>query len=102
MRQISKNSKNNTENNQNPIIFGLIVEIGAAFLGIPILSIVYAIDLSNYKLDLLLIIFGAILYAIAGILSTALITMRKNNMQLLIYMVDSVIGFIACYILLVF
>lgn len=80
------------------LFFGLIVEIGAAFLGIPILSIVYAIDLSNYKLDLLLIIFGAILYAIAGILSTALITMRKNNMQLLIYMVDSVIGFIACYI----
>lgn len=82
------------------ILLGVVVEIGAAILGIPVLSLVYAIDLSNYKLDLLLIIFGAILYAVAGVFSTALITMRKNNMQLVIYTIDSIFGAIICYILI--
>lgn len=82
------------------ILLGIIVEICAAILGIPILSLVYAIDLTSYKIDLLLIIFGAILYAVAGIFSTALITMRKNNMQLVIYAVDSIFGAGLCYILI--
>lgn len=82
------------------ILLGIIVEICAAILGIPILSLVYAINLTSYKIDLLLIIFGAILYAVAGIFSTALITMRKNNMQLVIYAVDSIFGAVLCYILI--
>ena len=82
------------------LALGVIVEIGAALLGIPVLSLVYAIDLKAYKLDLLCIIFGAILYAVAGVYSTALITMRKNNMQLAIYLADSVAGVIVCYALI--
>lgn len=82
------------------LIFALLIEIAAVLLGIPILSFVYAIDLTDYKIDLILIIFGAIMYAVAGIYSTALITMRKNNMQLLIYSIDSIFGLIICYFLI--
>lgn len=82
------------------IILGILVEICAFILGIPILSVVYAIDLSEYKFDLILIIFGAILYAATGVLSTVLITMRKNSVQLLIYFIDSVFGFCICYVLI--
>lgn len=82
------------------IILGILVEICAFILGIPILSAVYAIDLSEYRFDLILIIFGAILYAVTGVLSTVLITMRKNSVQLLIYFIDSVFGFCICYVLI--
>lgn len=82
------------------LVLALLIEIAAALLGIPILSFVYAIDLTNYKIDLILIIFGAIMYAVAGIYSTALITMRKNNMQLLIYFIDSIFGVTICYFLI--
>lgn len=81
-------------------ILGLIIEIGAFVLGIPVLSFIYAIDLSLYKKDLILVLLGALCYAVAGIYSTALITMRKNNIQLLIYMIDGVFGFIICYVMI--
>lgn len=76
---------------------GVFVEIVAFFLGIPVLNIVYAINLNEYKLDLLIILFGALLYAVAGIFSTAMITMRKNNVQLIIYIIDALIGMVVCY-----
>ena len=76
---------------------GMFIEIVAFFLGIPVLNIVYAINLNDYKLDLLIIIFGALLYATAGVFSTAMITMRKNNVQLIIYIIDALIGMLACY-----
>ena len=79
---------------------GVIVEIAAALLGIPVLSFVYAIKLDSYRFDLLLIILGAIMYAIANIFSSSLIVMRKNNMQVIIYLIDSMFGLIVCYLLI--
>ncbi len=82
------------------VVLGILIEIAAYILGIPVLSFVYALNLTEYRLDLILIIFGAIMYAIAGIYSTALITMRKNNVQLLIYIISSLFGVIICYFLI--
>ena len=82
------------------LIAGALIEVIAYLFGIPVLSVIYAIDLSNYKFDLLVIIVGAICYALAGIISTALITMRKNNIQLVIYLLDSLIGMVSCYFLI--
>lgn len=82
------------------ILLGILVEIIAAFIGIPVLSIIYSINLDKYKFDLILVIFGAILYALSGVLSTALVTMRKNTMQMFIYIIDSVFSVGACYILI--
>ena len=79
------------------LILGILVEVAAWLLGIPVLNIVYAIDLNQYKMDLIFIIMGALFYAVAGIYSTILITMRKNNMQLVIYIADSIVGVIISY-----
>lgn len=82
------------------LAIGLLVEVIAAFLGIPILSFVYSLDLKLYNRDLLFIIGGAMLYAIGGIYSTILITMRKNKMQLAIYVIDAIVGMTVCYLMI--
>lgn len=82
------------------ILLGFLVEFIAAFMGIPVLSFIYSINLDKYRFDLILVIFGAILYALSGVLSTALVTMRKNIMQMFIYIIDSVFSIVACYILI--
>ena len=82
------------------ILLGFLVEVVAAFIGIPVLSFIYSINLDKYKIDLILVIFGAILYALSGVLSTALVTMRKNTIQMLIYIIDSIFSIFACYILI--
>ncbi len=82
------------------ILLGFLVEIIAAFIGIPVLGFIYSINLDKYKLDLILVIFGAILYALSGVLSTALVTMRKNTVQMFIYIIDSIFSIFVCYILI--
>ena len=54
--------------------------------------------LGRFVRKFLLIIFGAILYAIAGVFSTALITMRRNGMQLIIYLIDAIFSVIISYL----
>lgn len=82
------------------LLLGALIIVVAYFLGIPVLSIVYAIDLADYRIDLVLIILGALFYAIANIYSTALITMRKNNMQLVVFIISSIVGFIISNLLI--
>ena len=82
------------------VLFGFVVEIGAWLLGIPVLSLVYAIDLAAYRYDLMIIILGAIFYALANVFSTGLITMRKNNMQLVIYVSSAIIGWVLSNLLI--
>lgn len=82
------------------LLLWIVVEIGAYILGIPILSIVYNINLNAYKMDLLVIILGGVLYAVTNILSTGLITMRKNNYQLLIYSISAIIGLLLSKVLI--
>lgn len=73
--------------------FDLVVEIGAFVIGIPVLNIVYGINLAGYKGDLLIIILGALFYAIATVYSTVLITMRKNRVQIGIFGISALVGF---------
>ena len=83
------------------ICLGIFVELVAYILGIPVLNLIYGINLNNYRIDLILIIFGAIFYAISGIFSTVLITMRKNNMQLVIYILSSLVITLSSYLLVI-
>ncbi len=82
------------------LAIGIVIEICSAFFGIPVLSILYAIDLRKYWIDLMIIMIGAICYALAGIISTAMITMRANNGQFLIYSIDALVGTIIGYFLI--
>lgn len=66
-------------------LFGLIGVIGAYFLGIPIFNFIYNIDLSDYKISLVIVIIGAVFYGIQNILYNLLIAMRKMKLQIIIY-----------------
>lgn len=73
------------------LVFGLISLVLAYYLGIPVLNLLYGVDLTKYRLDLLIIILGATIYEIAIILSTSLIVMRSTLSQLVMFIIDSII-----------
>lgn len=59
--------------------------------GTSLLGIVYNVNLSKYSFLLLIIIVGSIFYSIVSILSNALISMRINNIQSVLFFIDSII-----------
>ncbi len=81
------------------ILLGIAALIGGYLVGIPVLNIIYGLDLNPYKLDLLLIIVGAVGLAIVTILSNALTIFNKNNIQMVLYIINSIIAFFMAIIL---
>lgn len=80
-------------------ILGLICVIGAYLLGIPVLQLIYGIELNEYRLNLVCIIFASTLSVIGTIYSSVLTTIRKTFIQFIIYCIITVIAVIASYIL---
>ncbi|MGE9883736.1 lipopolysaccharide biosynthesis protein [Blautia obeum] len=68
-------------------LFGIAVFLfgGSALLGIPVLEIVYAVNLKDYKRHLLVIIIGGCIYTFAAVLDNALVVIRKQNVLVLSY-----------------
>lgn len=66
---------------------GILLLAGSALLGIPVLSLIYAIDLSMYKPHLLIIIAGGCFYTFAAVLDNALVVIRKQYVLVLAYVV---------------
>ncbi len=83
------------------IIIGLgIFTLTCAFLfGIPVLNVVYNIELDAYKYQMLMIIAGSIFLAITIIFSNALTIMNKNRIQMYLYIINSIISFIISIVL---
>ena len=75
------------------IVFGigLIANLCCYLIGIPILEFVYGISLDGYLYPLLIIIFGAIFCGISFIVSNCLIAMRKTFIQVILYVVISIL-----------
>lgn len=65
----------------------ILIIIGAAILGIPVLSLIYGVDLSNYKSQLLIIIVGGCFYTFSSVLDNALVAMRRQYRLILAYAV---------------
>lgn len=67
------------------IVFGITLAcvIGAFFMGIPVLSFLYHTDLSEYRTDLLLMLFGGGFLGFSSVLST-LITIQRTQKYLMI------------------
>ncbi len=76
------------------VMFGLASVIGASLIGVEVLSLLYSVDVSAYRLDLLFILLGATCLAISSLISIVLITLRENWIQTKIYLVVGVITFI--------
>ena len=71
---------------------GIVCVIGAYLIGIPVLSLVYGVDLTLYKKDLIIIIIGAIFYSMSIVFSAGLTTVRYTFVQFITYLITSVMG----------
>lgn len=81
-------------------VFGLIVVGVAWLLGIPVLNILYGVNISDYKLHLIIIVIGAVLYSISTLLSAALTTVRYTFIQFIVFLISSGFGFLISIILI--
>lgn len=109
LEQLTSSFKNNDKKAFNKVVIkllfitsglGVICLIGAYILGIPVLSLAYGLELSAYLFELEIIIFGSILFALSLILSSALITVRYNFIQFIVFVITSVFGFFISIILI--
>ncbi len=78
-------------------VIGSGVFVLAYFLEEPVLSWIYNIDLKNYKIDMLIIILGSVLYGLETVLSYVLISFRKTTVQAFIFMGVSVFAALISY-----
>lgn len=81
------------------IIAGIFVTIVAYFLEVPVLNLVYRVELKPYFNSMMIIILGSILYSLSTVLSAVLIAMRKTLSQTIVYGITSVISTIMAYTL---
>ena len=61
---------------------------GSVLLGIPVLSVLYAIDLTMYKRELLMIILGGCFCTFSYVLDNALVVIRKQYLLVCAYVVS--------------
>lgn len=70
---------------------GILGLIAAYFLGIPVLELVYGMKLNDCLAPLLVIIAGAMFFGVSFIISNILTAMRKTFIQIVFYLICSVI-----------
>lgn len=78
---------------------GVICILAAWLLGIPVLELLYAIELDGNLPGLLLIIIGGVFSALILVISTALVTMRHTGAQFWIYCLASVFALLVSHTL---
>lgn len=72
------------------IISGIIVLAVAYFLEVPVLQLVYGIELTKYFSSMMIIIIGSIFYSIGVVTSAVLISMRRTLSQVIVYGLTSI------------
>lgn len=70
---------------------GILGLIAAYFLGIPVLELVYGMKLNDCLAPLLVIIAGAMFFGVSFVISNILTAMRKTFIQIVFYLICSVI-----------
>lgn len=68
----------------------LCAEIGAYLIGVPVLNILYGVELDEYKIHLLLLILSGFLYACANVFFNALGTMRRQKLTTITYILVAI------------
>lgn len=81
------------------VLFGVVSSVAAYLIGIPVLQIIYNVNLEEYRLMLVIIIISATLYNIAMMYSNILTTMRYTRIQFIAYFVDTIIASIISNVL---
>ena len=67
------------------LIITIIVIIGGFYAGIPILSILYHIKLTDYKKEMLLLILGGGFYAVAQFIMIPIVVFRRQKDIAIVY-----------------
>ena len=75
------------------------IEIVCMFIGIPILNMLYKVDLTEYKMQLLLMVLSGLFYAMATVMFYALGTMRRQKNTTIAYIITSVVSMLVSYTL---
>lgn len=78
---------------------GAVCVVAAWLLGIPVLELLYAIELDGNLLGLILIILGGVFNALVLVLSTSLVTMRRTSDQFWIYCVTAIAALLLSHLL---
>lgn len=79
---------------------GILAIICGLTIGIPVLNILYKMDLNAYKMMLVLILIGATFYTLANVYSQILVLLSTNKKQVLIYTIMLFISSIISYFLI--
>ena len=79
----------------NIIIITVLIEVGAYYLGIPILSFIYGVDLEGMRPLLMLMLLGGGVNAIAYMLYYALTASRKQIPVFISFVISSIFIFFA-------
>lgn len=77
----------------------VIIEILALTIGIPILEWLYAIELSEYRLELFLLILSGLFYAASTVIFYALGTIRKQKQTTISYAICAIFALIISNVL---
>lgn len=72
------------------LLFGIIAAVVAYAIGTQVLGLLYGLDLTKYKIELLTIIIASTLYTIGIIHSSVLTTVRETFSQFIIYIIISI------------
>lgn len=92
-RKISDYMKETMKQVAFVVAITLICIAGAAVLGVPVLSMLFNVDLKPYKLDLLIMLVGSGCLGMATLLGNLLTVMRYQNAILVGYVIVSIISF---------
>lgn len=73
-------------------IFTIILEIICMTIAIPILNVIYNVELNEYKIDLLILVLSGAFYSISLLMLYILTTIRKQRQTTIIYIIVSIIA----------
>ncbi len=82
------------------IFIGILACLCGLTIGIPVLNIMYGIDLNAYRLHLVIVLIGATFYTLANVYSQVLVLLNVHKEQTIIYLIMTVVSTIICYVLI--
>lgn len=81
-------------------LVGVLAVAVCYFIGIPVLNWLYHMELSEYKMDLMIIVAASVLTAATGLLSAFLTIMNENKKQSVVYTIAAGLSTILSVILI--
>lgn len=75
--------------------FGIFAMIAGYLFGIPVLNLIYNVDLTGYTIVLIAILFSYVLYAVGFIKTVILTIYRKIKEQFWVYLLTAIVAFIS-------